>query len=189
MNTTPVSLLERLRDPAAEKAAWDRFVELFTPLLFGCSRRLGVPAEDAADLVQDVFMKLVQELPRFHYDGSKSFRAYLYTLLRNQWYDTCRRRSVLPVQDHGGSLPEPVLPDPVALLAEAEYLHYLLARAFELMQDEFEPITCDAFREFVLNGRPAGEVARALGISVNAVYVAGGRVRRRLRQALQGLVD
>jgi hypothetical protein len=48
MNTTPVSLLERLRDPGAQQAAWERFVELFTPLLFSWSRQLGLQAEDFA---------------------------------------------------------------------------------------------------------------------------------------------
>ena len=44
MNTTPVSLLERLRRPA-DPLAWARFVKLYTPLLFhwahgrGCKNR------------------------------------------------------------------------------------------------------------------------------------------------------
>jgi hypothetical protein len=33
LHTTPVSLLDRLRQPAAA-ASWDRFVELYTPLLY-----------------------------------------------------------------------------------------------------------------------------------------------------------
>jgi hypothetical protein len=36
MHTTPVSLLERLRQPDRQ-AAWDRFVELYAPFLF-CRR-------------------------------------------------------------------------------------------------------------------------------------------------------
>jgi hypothetical protein len=32
MDTTPVSLLEQLRQPA-DPSAWDRFVALYTPLL------------------------------------------------------------------------------------------------------------------------------------------------------------
>jgi len=33
MNTTSVSLLERLRQPTAQQA-WQRFVDLYTPLLY-----------------------------------------------------------------------------------------------------------------------------------------------------------
>src|SRR2546421_13117696 len=71
---TPASLLERLRQPAAP-AAWNRFVELYTPVLYAWTRRLGLQPADAADLVQDVFTILVQKLPTFQYDKQKSFHA------------------------------------------------------------------------------------------------------------------
>jgi RNA polymerase sigma-70 factor (ECF subfamily) len=189
MNATPVSLLERLRDPGAEKAAWLRFVELFTPLLFSWARQLGLQAEDAADLVQDVFTKLLGELPGFVYDQRRSFRAWLRTVLRNQWHDTCRRRAVLGVHQGAASLPDLVGPDPADRFADAEYREHLAKRAFEVMQDEFEPVTCNAFREYVIAGRPAAEVATELGISANAVYLAKAHVLRRLREELEGLMD
>ncbi len=74
MDSTPPSLLERLRLPG-EEAAWGRFVELYTPLLFFWARRLGLQEADAADLVQDVFRALVRKLPGFVYEPGKSFRA------------------------------------------------------------------------------------------------------------------
>ena len=96
MHTTPVSLLERLRRPD-EKAAWDQFVELYTPLLYSWTRRLGLPAHEAADLVQDLFTLLVQEMPRFQYDAKKSFHAWLRTVFLNKWRNyqrrPCTRRS------------------------------------------------------------------------------------------------
>ena len=58
MFTTSVSLLERLRQPA-EQEAWTRFVQLYTPLIYGWARRVGLSPEDASDLVQDVFAALV----------------------------------------------------------------------------------------------------------------------------------
>jgi RNA polymerase sigma-70 factor (ECF subfamily) len=189
MNTTPVSLLERLCDPGAEQAAWERFVELFTPLLFSWSRQLGLRAEDAADLVQDVFTTLLQELPRFAYDKHRSFRAWLRTVLRNRWRDTCRRRAVLPVRQAGAPLPDVASPDPIAHFDDTEYRGFLAKRAFAVMQSEFEPVTCTAFRENVINCRPAAEVAAELGITRNAVYLAKARVLRRLREELDGLID
>lgn len=72
-NTSP-SLLKRLRRPE-DQAAWDRFVELYTPLLYDWARRMHLQEADAADLLQEVFAVLVQELPRFDYDAQKSFRG------------------------------------------------------------------------------------------------------------------
>src|SRR5262245_61555392 len=66
MPHTPVSMLERLRQPG-QPAVWARFVELYTPLLLHWARRLGLRPHDAADLVQEVFVTLVQKLPAFSY--------------------------------------------------------------------------------------------------------------------------
>jgi hypothetical protein len=54
---TSVSLLQRLRQPH-DKEAWERFVQLYTPLFFYWARRAGLREHDAADLVQDVFTTL-----------------------------------------------------------------------------------------------------------------------------------
>src|SRR5262245_10987713 len=95
MPTTPHSLLERLCRPAATTAAadWEAFVELFTPLLYDWARRLTRSEDAAADLVQDVFLRLLQQLPGFRHDGQGSFRGWLYTVLHNCWTDHRRRRT------------------------------------------------------------------------------------------------
>jgi RNA polymerase sigma-70 factor, ECF subfamily len=74
MESTSSSLLLRLRQPG-EQASWQRFVDLYTPLLYFWACRMGLSSADAADLVQDVFVTLVQKLPQFEYDSGKSFRA------------------------------------------------------------------------------------------------------------------
>src|SRR5947207_11749136 len=75
MHTTSLSLLERLRWPEEQETNWRRFVQLYTPLLYHWARRLGLSAEDAADLVQDVPTRLVAQLPQFTYDPGKRFRG------------------------------------------------------------------------------------------------------------------
>jgi RNA polymerase sigma-70 factor (ECF subfamily) len=75
MNSTSVSLLERLRQPAAPED-WGRFVQLYTPLLYYWACRLGLQEQDAADLVQEVFTTLVQKLPEFAYEPDRSFRGW-----------------------------------------------------------------------------------------------------------------
>ena len=90
MNSTHSSLLERLRRPD-DVEAWDRFVRLYTPLLFHWARGAGLRDPDAADLVQDVLVVLVRKLPEFHYDPRKSFRAWLRTVTLNKWRERLRR--------------------------------------------------------------------------------------------------
>jgi RNA polymerase sigma-70 factor (ECF subfamily) len=139
--------------------------------------------------VQEVFTVLVRRLPEFEYDRQQSFRKWLHTITLNKWRDVCRRRAVLPQAPGGSALDEVADPAPPDALDEAEYRHQLVKRALEVMRTDFEPATWKACWEFVVEGRPAAEVARELGLTVNAVYLAKGRVFRRLRAELQGLLD
>ncbi len=187
MHTTSATLLERLRQPAAQ-ADWTRFVTLYTPLLYTWAGRLGLSPEDAADLVQDVLMLLVQKLPSFTYDPEQRFRGWLWRLTLNQCR-TRQRRRTLPVDPDRDRLAELAVPDEVEGVAEAEYRLYIVGRVLRLIQDEFQESTWRAFWENVAEDRPAAEVADRLGLSVAAVYAAKSRVLRRLRQELALLPD
>jgi RNA polymerase sigma-70 factor, ECF subfamily len=183
MNTTPVSLLQRLREPSSADY-WPRFVELYAPLLLGWARRLGLQDADAADVVQDVFALLLNKLPTFRYDPQLSFRAWLRTLLLNQWRDRCKQRGPAPRQ---ANLEE--VADRDDDVAEAEYRQYLVQRALRLMQADFAPATWKACWELVVAGRPAEAIADELGLTVAGVYSAKYRVIQRLKQELAGLMN
>lgn len=188
MHETPSSLLLRLRQPGDE-VAWQRFVQLYAPLLFHVAGKLGMRGDDAADLVQDVFAVLVRCLPDFSYDRGKSFRAFLKSILLNKWRDLRRRVAASPIESVGGNPPEAVVPDELVALAEDEYRDHLLKRALRIMQSDFEPATWQGCWAVVVEARPAADVARELGLTVNAVYLARSRVLYRLRQELAGLLD
>jgi RNA polymerase sigma-70 factor (ECF subfamily) len=91
MLDTSLSLLERLRSPT-DQHAWQRFVELYTPLLFSWARRVGLQSHDAADLVQEVLTLLVKKLPEFQYDQGRSFRGWVHVILRNKCRDWKKKR-------------------------------------------------------------------------------------------------
>jgi RNA polymerase sigma-70 factor (ECF subfamily) len=188
MQSTSASLLERLRQPG-EREAWTRFVNLYTPILFAWTRQLGQQPQDAADLVQEVFLVLMRRMPDFSYDKSKGFRRWLRTVTLNKWRDACRRRVAGPDTPAGADLEQVPGPAKGEELEEAEYRGHLVNRALQLMQSDFQPITWKACWEFVVNGRPAADVANELAITVNAVYLAKSRVLRRLRTELDGLLD
>lgn len=182
---TPVSLLLRLRQPG-EPEAWRRFVRLYTPLLYHWTRRAGLQSQDADDLVQDVLLTLVQALPTFRYDPQRSFRAWLRTILMNKWRAGQRRPQPALRQEPAGDLVDPAEADP---FWEVEYRQQLAGRALRLIQTEFQPTTWKAFWEYVVQGRPAAEIAAELATSVAVVYSAKCRVLRRLREELHGLLE
>jgi RNA polymerase sigma-70 factor (ECF subfamily) len=188
MHTTPITLLERLRQPA-DQAAWDRFVNLYTPLLAHWARRLGQIGPDAEDLLQEVFAVLIRKLPDFQYDRSKRFRAWLWTVTVNKVREK-RRRHLLPMQaaDVDG-LDHVAGPEQAMELDEAEYRQYVIQRALQLIRVEFQPTTWQAFWACVVAGRSAEEAAAEFEMSLGAVYAAKSRVLRRLREDLDGLLD
>jgi RNA polymerase sigma-70 factor, ECF subfamily len=188
MHSTSVSLLERLRG-TGERPAWDRFVALYTPLLLHWARRLEAQESDAADLVQDVLAILVKEMPRFQHRADKRFRGWLWTVTLNRWRELCRRRVKVPISLTDSALEDATFPDEQQSFDEEEYRQYIVSRALQLMQADFQPDTWKACWEYVVRDRPAADVAVELGISVNAVHLAKSRVLRRLREELNGLLD
>jgi RNA polymerase sigma-70 factor (ECF subfamily) len=181
MLTTHASLLGKLGKPEAADA-WGRFVELYSPLLFHWAKHLGLQDSDAADLVQDVFLRLLRKLPEFQYDPQRSFHCWLKTLFLNQHNECLRLRKALPVGDHT-ELPSP---DPID---EFEDRRFLTQQALRLIEPEFSPVLWKAFQEYALAGRSADEIAGELGISRGTVYSVKSKVILRLRREFEQLVD
>jgi RNA polymerase sigma-70 factor (ECF subfamily) len=187
MNSTSSSLLEQLRQPDATEA-WDRFVQLYTPLLYHWARGAGLRREDAADLVQEVLVLLVRKMPEFQYDRRKSFRAWLRTITLNKWREK-RRRTPSALAAGADALEELAAPDEMAAFEEAEYRRVLVQQALRVLREEFPDRTWQAFWRYAVEGQDAAVVAEALGLRVASVYAARSRVVARLRQNLEGLVD
>jgi RNA polymerase sigma-70 factor, ECF subfamily len=189
MPSTSTSLLQRLQQPDQEQA-WVRFVDLYTPLLWTWARKARLSPEDAADHVQEVFAQLVRKLPDFMYDRHKgAFRSWLRTIFLNKLRDRLRGQQRVMGQANGAVLDGLVdyrIPDD---FTDQDHREYLVRRAMELMQAEFETTTWQACWEFVVNELPASDVANKLGITQNAVYIAKLRVLRRLRQELTTFLD
>ncbi|QDU35983.1 ECF RNA polymerase sigma factor RpoE [Maioricimonas rarisocia] len=188
MDSTSVSLLRRLREPDRD-AAWERFVELYAPLIYHWGTRQGLSQTDAADLVQDVLATLVRKLPEFQYDPTKRFRGWLRTITVNRANDLLRRNAVRPHSGQPTDLLKVAAENDSDLFEESQYRAYLVGRMRQLIESEFEPQTWQACWKSVTEDRTAAEIGRELGISANAVRVAKCRVLRRLREELDGLLD
>lgn len=188
METTPASLLDQVRRPD-DRAAWERFVRLYAPLLLAWARRLGVQDADAADLVQDVFVTLVRALPTFHYQPGGSFRRWLGKILVSRLRDRQRKARPVPLSDDAPPLADAATDDPVAAFDQAEYNAVLTGRALALVEPEFSATTWAAFRATVIDELPVADAAEFLRVTPNVVYLARSRVLRRLREVLAGLLE
>lgn len=193
MNQTRHSLLVRARAGSAE--AWQLLTDLYRPLIAGWLRRHGASPQDVDDLTQDVLITVVTHLAKFDHSGRPgAFRAWLRTLainrVRNLWRSTNGRQVGTGGNDFqklAGQLEDPS--EELSRRWDEEHDRYLLRCLLDLVEREFEPATMRAFRRLTLDGVCAADVARELGISVAAVYVAKSRVLKRIREEAEGLID
>ena len=124
-------------------------------------------------------------MPTFAYDANRSFRAWLAVVVGNKWHELNRKRRPVPIA--ANELRD--IPGPADDFDDREYRAFISGRALQLLKDEFAPVTWKAFWAVVVEDRPANDVAAELQTTPNAVYLARGRVLRRLREELAGLVE
>jgi RNA polymerase sigma-70 factor (ECF subfamily) len=194
MLDTSSSLLERLRRPS-DGVAWQRLLDLYTPLIRHWLSRHYLQPCDVEDVTQEVLAVVVRKLPDFRHDGQLgAFRSWLRAItancLRSYWRSGRNRPRATGDSDFLHSLEALEDPDsPLSRLWNQEYERHVLRRLVELVEPEVKPTTWRAFWGQVMEGKPADAVAAELGRSVNAVLIAKSRVLQRLRQELRGLLD
>ena len=191
VDSTSESLLLRLKTPE-DTEAWDRFAELYSPLIFYWARKNGLGAHDAADLAQEVMTLVFQKLPEFQYDSRRSFRGWLRKVTLNKHRERVRKKG-LAMEDVGQShlvnLPENGHTDAATRTWDQDYSKQLVANAVDLMRREFAPKTWQALKLFVSTDRKAADIANETGVSSWTIYAAKSRLMKRLREDLDGLLD
>ena len=190
---TSVSLLDRLKVARADASDWNRFEAMYLPLIRRWIGQIPGLGNEIDDVSQEVLLVLVREIPRFDRHREGSFRAWLrqVTVNRVRVYRRQRHRQTAAAADQtDGFLDQ--MADSNSLLArqfDQDHDKHVCEALLSAVQSDFNQSTWDAFRQFAVEGRPAAEVARELGLSVNAVVKAKSRVLNRLREEAGALLD
>lgn len=188
-DVTRPSLLVRLRDMSNQNA-WEDFVRLYTPLIYGYLRQRGLQEADAADVAQEVLKSVAGAIERFTYNPEQGkFRSWLLTITRNKLNNYFARQQRVQF-DSGTQVFERLAEQPSLEELSAwdqDFRRRVFQCACEQARGEVTPKTWQAFWETAVEGRRGEEVAEALGISVGAVYVARSRLTSRLRAIVADL--
>jgi RNA polymerase sigma factor (sigma-70 family) len=191
---TRLTLLSRLaRSGDTDQSAWAEFVDHYGRKVYQWCCRWGLQAADAEDVTQTVLLKLAGRMKDFTYDPGKSFRAWLKTVAHHAWRDFVDSRRSVTVGS-GGSAHTELLQTIEAQAdlerrLEEQFDQELLDRATQIVRGQVAPHNWEAFRLTALEGHPALEVARKLGIPVARVYAARSHIQQRLRQECQRLEE
>lgn len=189
---TSLTLIDRAqrRDPDA----WRRLCQIYAPLVYCWVRKAGVIETDAPDVVQEVFRVVATHLVRFRHDRpGDTFRGWLITLTKTEVCGFFRRRAKELAAAEGGSsalqrlrqLPEVAERDIDSVTWERETSEQdIMRRAAELVRQDFEPHTWQAFWRSAVEGHDAADIAADLNMTANAVRQAKFRIVARLRETL-----
>jgi RNA polymerase sigma factor (sigma-70 family) len=185
MLTTAGSLLDQLRRPD-HPDAWPRFVRTYAPLLLHWAGRHGLQDADAADVAQEVLLKLRDRLPAYRRGPGQTFRSWLYRLVANQCHDFRRRTATRPLPVGEGLSDAPAPDDDPD---EREYRVFVVRAALELVRPRFTDRAWSLFYAAKVDGRPTAEVAKHFETTPAAVHIACSRVMAALRGELAGMLE
>jgi RNA polymerase sigma factor (sigma-70 family) len=185
---TRMSILEGLQDEVIDQSVWERFVDLYGPLICAFCRKR-VADQDAAEITQEVFWRIFRYVKGLKYDPSLgSFGGWIGQITRNeitQYYERKQKES-------RGRMTDDVLREIEARTTlgewEDEYNAWVVRQALQQVRGEVTETTWKLFA-LTMNGASAQEVARQQNVKVSRIYKARWTVTDRLRHLIQAMSD
>jgi RNA polymerase sigma factor (sigma-70 family) len=164
-----------VRCQLGESDAFDTLIELWHRPLWVYIRRMAGRDEDAQDILQDVWLRVIRGIPRLR-DGSR-LRGWLFGITRRALMDRLRKQYAAPAHDSLDGDDVSVQPD----LIDREADLRALDAALEAMPlGEREVLTLFYLRDLSLN-----ELAETLGIPVGTAKSRLFRARQMLRTRME----
>ena len=208
--STSTSLILRVK--SGDQDAWERFVKLYSGVIYSKCRKHELSPEDSADVLQDVFQRVHIAIGDFRRDGpGTGFRRWLRTVAQNVIMDHFReqdkhreamdaaslledlRKLKLPFideEDDEDDAPSDNSGAPTNIsgngpdVAGSRFNSERLTQALLVIRIEFEEKTWQAFWRTTVDGQRGVDVAEELGMPAKSVRQAKYMVLKRLRLEL-----
>ena len=182
---TSLTLLQKLavEVTGGNEASWVRFFGLYTPAI----RRFvewNDHVHDPDDVVQDVYLKLVEIIRSGKYDPDKArFRTFLALLIRRELITLYRQDQARHVDDRCSiddlteelSVPSDQQDQIDLSWAKAKHeaaVEHVLTKVAMKAQSR------DIYRAYVVENRPIEEIAATFGVSADIIYKVKNRVNK-----------
>ena len=175
-----------LRLQANEDAAYDELVRTYNASIFHVAYRMLGESADAADVVQEIFLKVFRNISGFK--GQSALRTWVFRIAfseilnRLRWWKRRRRSSTVSLDDdpngHGYHVSDSK-PTPEQILQSKEQ-DLAIQQALGSLSSDHRSII--VLRD--IEGFSYGEIADVLGISIGTVKSRIARARGDLRKSL-----
>lgn len=174
-------LIERARREASQAGACLAVLyRRYYPKVAAWCLRIGGDRQEAADLAQEVFLRVHERLDTFR--GASRFSTWLYTVTRSVTINrgiAARRRQADPLDEEG--VPEPVEPAPGA--DEVVAKDQILRELRKAMERDLEPLEAKVLYLHYVDGVSLGGITDLLKLEnksgAKAYIVSGGRKLKR----------
>ncbi len=175
---TRASLMNTLREGPG-RPGWREFFDNYAPAVFRVARLRGLDRNDADDVVQQVMLTIARRIGELDFSAdSGRFRNWVRTVTENKIRDQHRKPQADELPGGDGPADDAATAD--AVWEEQWRVQDMLACLDDVVMD-FAPRRVEAFRLYVLEGRPVQEVADRLGLSVGHIYVTRTQIINRIR--------
>lgn len=164
-----------------DRGAFDEIVRRTTPATWTLARRLCGDDDDAADVVQDAYLRAYRSIRKFR--GDAAFTTWLYRITANTAYTTVKKR-----RRHRADALDAMIHDPAEVRLDAQpeesaqqsAMLDRLSVALEQLPPKLRVLVVlkDVY------GLSHEDIAEELGISVTAAKVRLHRGRKRMRDLL-----
>jgi RNA polymerase sigma-70 factor (ECF subfamily) len=185
--STQSQLLLSIRD-AQDRESWDRFVELYAPVIYHFALVKGLQNADAEDVVQEVITDVSRAISTFEYDPSKGrFRAWLGKVA---YHRICRFHRGEKRRAGIAGLKEDQLAE-IPKTEEGEWIEIFNSRVLESALDAVRPLCSQeqwrAFDQLWVQDQPPKDVAQALDRPIDWVYKTKSQVLKLLKREVERL--
>jgi RNA polymerase sigma-70 factor (ECF subfamily) len=161
-------------DPLAFDDLYQRYAHLILRFLYLRTRE----TENAQDLTQEVFMRVLKNIGSFEYRGEKSFLGWLYTIATHiQIGQARRKRNLQTPLDESAEIADPRGQERVTSAFERVFLQHAMS---QLTDDQQQVLNLKFFGDLTNQ-----EIAQAIGRSEGAVKALQYRALQTLHQIIE----
>ena len=201
LSVTSTDLLRQAK--ANSQTAWEQLVTRYSRRIYRWCRRSGLQPTDAADVTQEVLHAVARKLGDFHRDRpGDTFRGWLRRITSNKVNDHYRKQNKTTDKASGGVNQVEFLAAPQEpsgtwntslVTSDASIVSSFKSQRIQTVIKSVRANVSDRdwklFWRIAVDGQPAADAAKELGITANAARLVKMRVLKRLKNGLADQPD
>ena len=201
LSVTSTDLLRQAK--ANSQTAWEQLVTRYSRRIYRWCRRSGLQPTDAADVTQEVLHAVARKLGDFHRDRpGDTFRGWLRRITSNKVNDHYRKQNKTTDKASGGVNQVEFLAAPQEpsgtwntslVTSDASIVSSFKSQRIQTVIKSVRANVSDRdwklFWRIAIDGQPAADAAKELGITANAARLVKMRVLKRLKNGLADQPD